>query len=82
VTNIGGVEEITMKNLAERVKKLTCSTSEIELIPYDEAYTKDFEDMQRRVPSIEKIKGLIGWKQKTSLSAILQEVIDYYRMNE
>ena len=82
VTNIGGVEEITMKNLAERVKKLTCSTSEIKLIPYDEAYTKDFEDMQRRVPSIEKIKGLIGWKQKTSLNAILQEVIDYYRVNE
>ena len=82
VTNIGGVEEITMKNLAERVKKLTCSTSEIKLIPYDEAYTRDFEDMQRRVPSIEKIKGLIGWKQKTSLNAILQEVIDYYRVNE
>ena len=82
VTNIGGVEEITMKNLAERVKKLTCSTSEIKLIPYVEAYTKDFEDMQRRVPSIEKIKGLIGWKQKTSLNAILQEVIDYYRVNE
>jgi len=82
VTNIGGTEEITIKDLAERVKKLTCSASEIKFIPYDEAYTKDFEDMQRRVPSIEKIKGLVGWKQETSLNDILGGIIGYYRVNE
>lgn len=82
VINIGGAEEIAIKNLAERVKKLTCSTSEIKFIPYDEAYTKDFEDMQRRVPSVEKIKGLIGWKSKVSLNDILGKVIEYYRVNE
>jgi len=82
VTNIGGTEEIAIKDLAERVKKLTCSASEIKFIPYDEAYTKDFEDMQRRVPSIEKIKGLVGWKQETSLNDILGGIIGYYRVNE
>ena len=79
VTNIGGAEEITIKDLAERVKKITCSTSEIKYIPYDEAYTKDFEDMQRRVPSIEKIEKLVNWKPTTSLDDILNKVIDYCR---
>ena len=82
VTNIGGTEEVTIGNLAERVKKLTCSTSEIKLIPYDEAYTKDFEDMQRRVPSIEKVEKLINWKPTTSLDNILEKVIEFYRVNE
>jgi UDP-glucose 4-epimerase len=82
VTNIGGSEEITIGNLAERVKKLTNSTSEIKLISYDEAYTKDFEDMQRRVPSIEKIEKLINWKPSTNLDDILNKVIDYCRLNE
>jgi len=79
VTNIGGVEEITIGNLAERVKKLTNSTSEIKFISYDEAYTKDFEDMQRRVPSIEKIEKLVNWKPTTNLDDILNKVIDYCR---
>ena len=82
VTNIGGVEEITIGSLAERVKKLSNSSSKIKLIPYEEAYTKDFEDMQRRVPSIEKIEKLINWKPLTNLDDILNKVIDYYRVNE
>jgi len=82
VANIGGTEEITMKNLAERVRKLTCSASEIKLISYDEAYTKDFEDIQRRVPSVEKIKRLINWKPTTNLDDILNKVIDYYKEKE
>jgi len=82
VTNIGGAEEITIKDLAEKVKKITCSTSAIKYISYDEAYTKDFEDMQRRVPSIEKVEKLINWKPTTSLDNILEKVIDYYRVNE
>ncbi len=82
VINIGGAEEIAIKNLSERVKKLTGSTSKIKYTPYDEAYTKDFEDMQRRVPSIEKIEKLIGWKPTTNLNDILQKVIEYYRVKE
>ncbi len=82
VTNIGGAEEITMGNLAERIRKLTNSTSEIKFVPYEDAYTKDFEDMQRRVPSIEKIDKLVNWKPTTSLDNILNQVIDYCRMNE
>jgi UDP-glucose 4-epimerase len=78
VTNIGGVEEITIGNLAERVKKLTNSTSEIKFISYDEAYTKDFEDMQRRVPSIEKIEKLVRWRPETGLDDILKRVMEYY----
>jgi UDP-glucose 4-epimerase len=82
VTNIGGAEEITIGDLAKKVRELTCSTSEIKHIPYDEAYTKDFEDMQRRVPSLEKIEKLINWKPTTSLDEILNKVIDYCRENK
>jgi UDP-glucose 4-epimerase len=82
ITNIGGAEEITMNDLAKKVKTLSCSTSEIKFISYDEAYTKDFEDMQRRVPSIEKVEKLINWKPTTNLDDILNKVIDYYSANE
>jgi len=82
VTNIGGAEEVAIGNLAEMVKKLTFSTSQIKFIPYDEAYTKDFEDMQRRVPSIEKVEKLINWKPTTSLDNIIESVIEFYRASE
>ena len=82
VTNIGGSEEVAIKDLAERVKKVSCSASEIKFIPYDEAYTKDFEDMQRRVPSLAKIEKLINWKSTTSLDNILEKVIEFHQMNE
>jgi UDP-glucose 4-epimerase len=81
VINIGGIEEISVKSLAEKIKELTVSDSEIKLIPFDEVYTKDFEDMQRRVPSIEKIGNLIGWKPTTGLDEILEKVVEYYRVN-
>ncbi len=79
VINIGGVEEVSIKYLAQRIKKLTHSRSEIKFIPYDEAFAKDFEDMQRRVPSIEKIKNLIDWRPTTNLDMMLGKVIEYYR---
>jgi len=82
IINIGGAEEVTINGLAERIRKLANSTSEIRFISYEDAYTKDFEDMQRRVPSIEKIKELIGWTPRTSLNDILEKVNDYYRVNE
>lgn len=75
VFNIGGVEEISILSLAERVIKAAGSESPIRLIPYEEAFEKDFEDMQRRVPSIEKIKALIGFKPEIGLDRILESVV-------
>lgn len=77
VFNVGGTEEITIVELAEKIVKATGSTSTIELIPYEEAFEKDFEDMQRRVPGIEKIKALIGFEPKTSLDDIIRQVVEY-----
>jgi len=77
VINIGNVEEVTMSDLAERVRRLSGSTSTIKRIPYDEAYESGFEDMPRRVPDLTKVKALIGYEPKYSLDDILLEVIDY-----
>ena len=77
VFNIGGIEEISMSDLAKRVVQATGSSSTIQLIPYEEAFQKDFEDMQRRVPGIEKIKSLIGFEPKTDLDTIIDNVIEY-----
>ncbi len=79
VFNIGGIEEISILNLAKRIILASGSSSEIKLIPYDVAFGKDFEDMQRRVPSIEKINQLIGFNPQTFLDTILSEVIEYMR---
>lgn len=75
VFNIGNPEEIAIGDLAGLVKKLTGSNSEIRLIPYDEAYEPGFEDMERRVPSIEKIRQAVGFKPKIKLGEIIRRVI-------
>ncbi len=77
VFNIGGTEEITILDLARKIIHETGSASSCELIPYEEAFAKDFEDMQRRVPSIEKIRSTIGFEPRTPLDAILRHVINY-----
>ena len=64
--------------LAERVKGLTGSKSEIVTVAYDEAYEEGFEDMPRRVPDISKIGALVGFKPTVSLDEILQSVVEYY----
>lgn len=79
VVNIGGVEEVSIVSLAERIKAKVESSSEIKLIPYDEIYPKDFEDMQRRVPSTDKLKRLIGYAPSIDLDKILDDVIAYHR---
>ncbi len=79
VVNIGGTEEISIAELAQRIKELVGSNSEIVFIPYDQAYGKDFEDMMRRVPSLEKLESLIGFKPETPLDEILQHTIEYFR---
>jgi UDP-glucose 4-epimerase len=84
VFNIGSTEEITVRGLAEKIIELTNSKSEIVLVPYDEAYAPGFEDMRRRVPSIERIHNLIGYSPKYTLDDTLMRVIDYEckRMNQ
>jgi len=77
VFNIGGTEEITILKLAEKIIDKTGSLSRIEFIPYEKAFEKDFEDMQRRVPSIDKIKSAIGFEPETKLDTILEHVIQY-----
>ena len=79
VFNIGSNEEVTIRDLAERVKALTTSESEIVLVPYEQAYGEGFEDMPRRVPDISKIGKLIGYRPTRSLDQILESVIDYFR---
>lgn len=74
VFNIGGNEEVTIRELAERVIKATGSRSEIKLVPYAEAYPPGFDDMMRRVPDITRINKLSGWSPKLSLSDIIGRV--------
>jgi len=79
IYNVGSEEEITIGDLARRVVARARSASPIVTVPYDEAYEKGFEDMQRRVPSIEKVKTAIGWQPTISLDQTLDEVMAYFR---
>ncbi len=77
VFNIGSNEEITILELAKKVKSMTASQSEINFVPYDEAYEEGFEDMPRRVPDLSRIQSLIGYQPSKDLEQIIQSVIDY-----
>lgn len=79
VYNVGSTEEITIRQLAERVKALTGSTSEIVSLAYEQVYGDGFEDMPRRVPDISKIHALIGYAPRKSLDQILEGVVAYFR---
>jgi UDP-glucose 4-epimerase len=72
--NVGGVGETTIKQLAHKVIERTQSTSRIRFIPYSDAYPAGFEDMQRRVPDISKIKKSIGWEPGHTLDSIIDSV--------
>jgi len=79
VYNVGGTGEITIKELAETVIKQTNSKSTIEYIPYEKAYAPGFEDMQRRVPDISKMKQELNWVPKRDLSQIISDVASHIR---
>jgi UDP-glucose 4-epimerase len=77
--NVGGVGETTIKELAERVIARTGSQSKLVSIPFDQAYGPGFEDMQRRVPDISKIKAAIGWAPTHSLDSIIDSVAEFLK---
>jgi UDP-glucose 4-epimerase len=79
VFNIGNGHEITIEQLAEKVRTMTGSRSAIVKIPYDEAYESGFEDMPRRVPDIGKIQRAIGYEPRVGLDDIIARVIDYFQ---
>jgi UDP-glucose 4-epimerase len=79
VFNIGNGHEITIEQLAEKVRTMTGSSSTIVKIPYDEAYESGFEDMPRRVPDISKIHRAIGYEPRVGLDEIITRVIDYFQ---
>jgi len=79
VVNIGNPEEVSMNELAERIKTLVASGSELRHIPYEQAYAEGFEDMRRRVPDISRASLLIGFSPRRTLNDILRDVIAYYR---
>jgi UDP-glucose 4-epimerase len=79
IFNVGNNEEVTIEELARRVRTITGSTSQIVYIPYEQAYEAGFEDMPRRIPSLEKINKWIGYSPKTSLNEIIEEVAAHLR---
>jgi UDP-glucose 4-epimerase len=85
VFNVGNTQEVTILELAKRVLELTgrepSGEENLVFIPYDDAYEPGFEDMQRRVPDITKIKAHTGWEPRYDLDETLRQVIDYYREN-
>jgi UDP-glucose 4-epimerase len=83
VFNVGNDrEEVTMLDLARRVKTRTRSKSEIVTVPYDKAYEEGFEDMPRRVPDLSKLRALTGYEPKVHLDEILDNVIDYFTSDQ
>ncbi len=79
VYNVGNPEEVSIRELAERIKKATGSSSPIVTIPYDEAYEAGFEDMPRRVPDITKIRAAVGFQPKVGLDEIIRLVVEERR---
>jgi UDP-glucose 4-epimerase len=79
VFNVGSDEEVTILELAERVRRIAGSASEIVRIPYDEAWDDQFEDMPRRVPDLKRIRELIGFRARTLLDETIQRVIEHER---
>jgi UDP-glucose 4-epimerase len=78
VFNVGSNQEITIVELAKKVKELAASRSEISFIPYDEAYEEGFEDMPRRIPDISKVNALVGFTPQMPLDGILRTVIEFH----
>jgi UDP-glucose 4-epimerase len=79
IFNIGNTEEVSILELARRIKRLTNSTSEIQLVPYDVAYEAGFEDMARRIPDLTRIQSLIGYEPSVSLDETILRIANHVR---
>jgi UDP-glucose 4-epimerase len=79
IYNVGSTEPVTILELAERVLRMTGSSSELVFVPYEEVYGQGIEEMFQRIPSTEKIRAAIGWEPTTDLDGILAEVIEHER---
>ena len=79
VFNLGGDEEVSIRDLAERVVELADSESQLEYVPYDAAYEEGFEDMERRVPNTNRAKQLVGFESSVNLDEIIRSVIEDLR---
>lgn len=79
IYNIGSTEEISILELANLIIERTGSSSDVELIPYDKAYGEGFEDMQRRVPSIDQINSVVGWTPTRTIEDIIDDVAAHLR---
>jgi nucleoside-diphosphate-sugar epimerase len=79
VVNVGNTEEISIENLAHRVRERTASSSAIEYVPYDRAYEPGFEDMMRRVPCVDKLHSLTGFRPQVSLNEIIDRVAAHFQ---
>ncbi|MCP4647069.1 MAG: nucleoside-diphosphate sugar epimerase, partial [bacterium] len=77
VINVGSTQEITILELARRVREISGSNSEIVVVPYEQAYPEGFEDMQRRVPDVSKLVGLTGIKPEADTDAIIRKIIEF-----
>jgi UDP-glucose 4-epimerase len=78
IFNVGNNEEITIVELAEKIKSMTKSKSKIEFMTYEDAFEEGFEDMRRRMPDLSKLEKFIGYKPKYNLNTIIKRIIDYY----
>jgi UDP-glucose 4-epimerase len=79
VFNVGNTEEVSIRELAERVKRIAGSSSPVQLVPYDEAYEAGFEDMPRRVPDITKVAQLVGFQPRLGLDEIICRVVESFQ---
>lgn len=79
IFNIGSTEQISIEALAEKIKTMTNSQSEVVYVPYEKAYAEGFEDMLRRMPDVSKLQRYIGFTPQKSLDITLQQVIDWIR---
>jgi UDP-glucose 4-epimerase len=79
VVNVGSSEEVTIGELAERVKRLAGSRSPLVFVPYEEAYQPGFEDLRRRVPSIAKAERVVGYRPRVPLDETLRRVLEFLR---
>lgn len=78
IFNVGNNEEITILELAEKIKAMTQSKSKIEFMKYEDAFEEGFEDMRRRMPDLSKLENSIGYKPKYNLNTIIKRIIDHY----